>query len=66
MPLEPTPDRKLTPDEEPESEPLVISTDCCDKLMFKDDTYLVKRLKGYGRFCDECLTNKVEEVKVCQ
>ena len=65
MPLEATPDRQLTPDEENESEPAVISTDCCDKLMFKHDTILVKRVNGYGRFCDECLNNKVEEVNIC-
>lgn len=65
MPIEPTPERQLTPDEEPESEAVEIETDCCYKKIPIDDTYLVKRLKGYGRFCDECLTNKVEEVKIC-
>ncbi len=65
MPLEPTPERQLTPDEEHESEAVVIETDCCDKLMFKHDTVLVKRVNGYCRFCDECLIEFKDEIKVC-
>jgi len=67
MPLEPTPERQLTPDEEPESEAVVIHTDCCDLMMFKHDATRVNRIDKLGvyYYCDECLIEFKDEIKLC-
>jgi hypothetical protein len=67
MPLEPTPERQLVPDEETEIDnEVIIETDCCYKKMPIDDTTLVKRVNGYGRFCESCLIEFENEIKICE
>ena len=71
MPLEPTPERQLTPDDIEDSlfYEEVISTHCCNKTLQRQYTTLVKffisKCEHYGRFCDECLIEFKDEIKVC-
>lgn len=67
MPLEPTPERKLSPDYDYEDDDIEIETDCCYKKMLRDDAKVVRKRNSLAirYFCDECLIEFKDEIEIC-